>query len=122
MDIVYDKPLAKNAASILRDAGYIPLFDRLSGKQSFAHKIRGDRYPRFHVYVLEETESRLKLNLHLDNKEHGWGERRHDSKYDGEEVSAEAGRLMRWLAHHTGQAASGGKADKKNFWQKFFGN
>lgn len=102
MDIRYEQPLAKNSYAILREAGYIPLFDRQSGKQSFAFKIRGDRYPRFHVYVQEESDTTLVLHLHLDHKEHGWSETsRHDADYDGPEVKEEGGRLLRWLAHYT---------------------
>jgi hypothetical protein len=122
MDIAYDKPLAKNSAALLREAGYMPIFDRLSGKQSFVNKIRGDRYPRFHVYVLEETEGQLKLHLHLDHKEHGWGDRLHDSEYDGPDVKEEAGRLLRWMAHHTQHAVAKGDGEKKGFWANFFGN
>lgn len=104
MDIRYDKPLSKNSYAILREAGYIPLFDRQSGKQSFAFKIRGDRYPRFHVYVQEETDTVLALHVHMDSKAHGWSDSRHDADYDGPEVREEAGRLLRWLAHYTRRA------------------
>lgn len=120
MDIVYGKPLTKNSAALLREAGYMPIFDRRSGKQSFVNKIRGDRYPRFHIYILEETEQSIKLHLHLDHKEHGWGERLHDSVYEGTEVEEEGARLHRWLVHHTRQTPS--VNEKKGFWANFFGN
>jgi hypothetical protein len=101
MDIRYNKPLQKNSTVILRAAGYIPLFDRQSGKESYALKIRGDRYPRFHLYVKEESDSGVWWHVHLDQKEHGWSESRHDTEYDGEEVKKEGERLVRWLAHYT---------------------
>ncbi|MBI4122232.1 MAG: hypothetical protein HY461_02785 [Parcubacteria group bacterium] len=135
MDIIWQKPLSQNAGTMLRQAGYIPLFDRLSGKQSFAFQIGPGHYPRFHVYVEEETEARLKLHLHLDSKEHGWGERRHDSVYDSDEVRAEAARVKRWLEHFAGSGQKGGgqtrgqageapagSKEEGGFWAKFFGN
>lgn len=102
MDIVYRAPLTQTSYRIMRDAGYIPIHDRKSGKQSYVYKIRGDRYPRFHVYVREETENNLTLHVHLDHKAHGWSETsRHDADYDSADVAQEAERLKRWLAHHT---------------------
>ena len=101
MDIVHNKPLKKNSYTILRDAGYIPIYDRQSGKDSFVLKIHGDRYPRFHLYVEDESASGVKWHVHLDHKEHGWSERRHDTDYDSAEVAEEANRLRRWLQHHT---------------------
>jgi len=101
MDIIYKKPLKQNSPTILRKAGYIPIRDRKSGKESFVLKIRGDRYPRFHLYVEEEAEERTKWHLHLDNKEHGWGSKRHDADYDSPEVKSETERLIRWMKHFT---------------------
>lgn len=100
MDIHHPRALKKNSYSILRDAGYIPIHDRMSGKDSFVFKIRGDRYPRYHLYVEDETDAGVKWHLHIDHKEHGWNER-HDTDYDSAEVTEEAGRLRRWLAYYT---------------------
>lgn len=99
MDIVYKKPISQTSYQLLRHAGYIPITDRETGKQSYVLKIDDRRYPRFHVYVKEETDNRLQLHLHLDNKQHGWTHSRHDSEYDGEQVMAEATRLIRWIKH-----------------------
>lgn len=101
MDIVYTKPLTKNSYNILRTAGYVPIREHKSGKESYVFKISGDRYPRLHLYVDSEEDDKIKWHLHLDNKEHGWGDRRHDTEYDGEQVEEEAARLRRWLAHFT---------------------
>lgn len=112
MDIIYTKPLTKNSYNILRAAGYVPVRDRKTGKESYVFKFRGDRYPRFHLYVEEEAVDQIKWHLHLDHKEHGWGERRHDTEYEGEEVEAEGARLQRWLVHFT-QSDSSKKEEKK---------
>lgn len=104
MNIIYNKELMKTSYQILREAGYIPILDRKSGKQSYVFKIGGAHYPRYHVYVEEETDTLLKLHLHLDNREHGWGQKLHDTEYKGENVDAEAGRLERWLKHFTLEA------------------
>lgn len=101
MDINYAKPLSETSYNMLRKAGYIPIRDRETGKDSYVFKISGDRYPRFHLYVEAEGATRLKWHLHLDNKKHGWGEKRHDADYDGPDVVEENDRLLRWLAHYT---------------------
>jgi len=101
MDIHHPHPLSKNSYSVLREAGYIPIFDRQSGKESYVLKIRGDRYPRFHLYVQEETSAGVTWHVHMDQKEHGWSDSRHDTQYDTAEVKEEAERLRRWLTHFT---------------------
>ena len=100
MDILFQKPLQKTSYGILREAGYIPILDRASGKQSYVSKITQARYPRFHVYIEEEKDDLLKLHLHLDHKRHGWGERLHDTEYEGEQVDDESARIERWLNHY----------------------
>ncbi len=103
MDIAHQGFLRKNSYQILREAGYFPILDRRSGKQSYILRLTANRYPRFHVYVEGESDDELRLHLHLDYREHGWGQRLHDTEYDGEQVQAEAGRLKRWLQHFTAQ-------------------
>ncbi len=100
MDILFQKPLKKTSYAILREAGYIPIVDRVTGKQSYVLKISGGRYPRFHVYIEEEKDDLVKIHLHLDHKQHGWGERLHDTEYDGEDIDVESARIERWLEHN----------------------
>lgn len=128
MDIVIAKPLKKNSYTILREAGYIPIFDRASGKQSYIFRTKEGRYPRFHVYVQEESDARTKWHLHLDNREHGFGERLHDTEYEGAAVNDEGARLKRWLAHYVETSPSGPPAaktpapEKRSFLSKLFGS
>ena len=101
MDIVHNKELKQNSYTILRQAGYIPIRDRQSGKDSYVLKIHGAHYPRFHLYVEQEGKTQTKWHMHFDKKEHGWSERRHDTDYDSREVKDEAARLLRWLGHYS---------------------
>lgn len=126
MDILFQKPLQKTSYAILREAGYIPIVDRASGKQSYVLKIAGGRYPRFHVYIEEEKDDLLKIHLHLDHKQHGWGERLHDTEYDGEDIDIESGRIERWLEHAVVKDSENKEEDNKkesilDFIAKLFG-
>ena len=124
MDIAITKPLKKNSYAILREAGYIPIFDRASGKQSYIFRIRGDRYPRFHIYVTEESTAKVAWHLHLDHREHGWGEKLHDTEYNGNAVTEEGNRLRRWLAYFTdtSQPSEPTKPESKGLFSKWFGS
>lgn len=122
MDISYHKELTKNSYGFMREAGYIPIHDRRSGKQSYVYRMSGGRYPRFHVYVQEETDDSIKLHLHLDHREHGWGQRLHDTEYDSDLVRSEADRLKRWLVHFTKKEKSAeDKKENKGFFSRLFG-
>jgi len=122
MDIEWKKELTKNSYGILREAGYIPIQDRKSGKQSYVRKFTSAKYPRFHIYVKNEEDDYLKLHLHLDHKAHGWGERRHDTEYKGEKVSAETARLERWLVHFTDLGDNEeSEKDSGGFFSRLFG-
>ena len=122
MDIEWKKELTKNSYGILREAGYIPIQDRKSGKQSYVRKFTSAKYPRFHIYVENEKEDYLKLHLHLDHKAHGWGQRRHDTEYKGEKVSAETARLERWLVHFTDLGDNEeSEKDSGGFFSRLFG-
>jgi hypothetical protein len=126
MDIAYSYELTKTSYQVLREAGYIPITDRKTGKQSYVFKITGNRYPRYHVYVEDERDDFLKLHMHLDHREHGFGERLHDTEYKGEKVEAEGQRLQRWLAHFTVKEEEADSSDQqpkddRGFLSKLFG-
>ena len=60
---------------------------------SFARRITGRDYPRFHVYARTEG-STLIINLHLDQKKPTYnGSRAHSGEYEGELIEAEANRI-----------------------------
>lgn len=122
MDITYNKELTKNSYGLLREAGYLPIHDHKTGKQSYIRRITGDRYPRFHIYVKEETENSIIIHLHLDNREHGFGDSLHNTNYDSENVKAEGERLKRWLLHFTKkESKQPPKKQDKGLLSKLFG-
>jgi|GEM_PF-933623 len=56
----------KNLYPVLRKLGYVPIFDNLTQKKSYAKKINPPaRYPRLHLYLKLEKED-LIISLHLD--------------------------------------------------------
>ena len=68
----------------------------------------------------EERDDFVKLHLHLDHREHGWGQRLHDTEYDSDIVKTEASRLQRWMVHFTKQDKSGEEQEEKGFLSKLF--
>ena len=77
----------------MRHVGYGMLQDRRTGKTSFAKRIHGDLYPRFHMYVEDEGEF-WSFNLHLDQKAPVYaGVTAHAGDYDGPAVEKEMARL-----------------------------
>jgi len=60
---------------------------------NFMRRLSGYDYPRFHIYVHEETDA-LVINLHLDQKKPSYGSAAaHSGEYEGETVAAEAQRI-----------------------------
>ena len=93
MKIIIERP--KNSAeNLMRSAGYTFLrHDYDKGDMSFAKRIYGADYPRFHAYVKEEQGTVL-VNLHLDQKKASYeGSHAHSGEYDGEVVEQEGARL-----------------------------
>ncbi|MFW5888593.1 MAG: hypothetical protein ACOCVY_02650 [Patescibacteria group bacterium] len=83
--------------NFLRSAGYGFLIDsRDNGKESFARRLGGGRYPRFHMYIQETAESYI-LDLHIDQQANSIGEKRHKSEYEGERVLEELKRLKQLI-------------------------
>ncbi len=100
--LAYNEQLGGNPEQWLRRAGYGLIEDRRSGQISFARRLYHDHYPRFHIYLNEETlkngKQAIAINLHLDQKKPGYeGQARHNAEYDGETVENEAKRLAQFL-------------------------
>ena len=97
--IVRKKQLSEAPEIWLRRAGYAFIPEREDGERSWARRLSRDFYPRFHVYFIEQTDSKgevfVTFNLHLDQKRPGYeGQSRHNAEYDGEVVENEAKRLQ----------------------------
>lgn len=90
---VHKNNLSKNVKIFLRSAGYTHIFDRKTGKESFAIRLSRDHYPRLHMYVLEASDT-YTFNLHLDQKKPSYsGQRAHSAEYDSPSVAQEINRL-----------------------------
>ncbi len=82
------------ARYFLKKAGYREIFDRRSGKTSYAKPLAGKDYPRFHIYMEDAGEKTL-FNLHLDIKKPSYaGVAAHSGEYDSKPVKTEAERIM----------------------------
>ncbi len=81
---------------VQRSCGYARIVDHASGQESFARRLSGDFYPRFHLYLEEKNEGGERIivfSLHLDQKKSSQSATRHSAEYDGELVEFEVTRL-----------------------------
>ncbi len=76
---------------LLRRAGYAVLNDRQGGSTSFVRRLSGGYYPRFHIYMKEDSF----FDIHLDQKQVSYkGHTKHSGEYDGKLVKEEAERIL----------------------------
>ena len=74
---------------MLRRAGYFYIFDKKSRQRSFIKKLTSQRYPRFHLYVTENSKEII-FDLHLDQSASRLkGQTAHRADYESEEVKTE---------------------------------
>jgi len=70
-----------NAASVLRQAGYVFQHGENKGEMSFVRSLARAGYPRFHVYAKMAGNDFI-LNIHLDQKKETYGKNlRHHGEY-----------------------------------------
>ena len=95
MKLILDKNILDQAPEqLLRQVGYAYLMDRRTGQESFVRRLNRGFYPRFHLY-LEEQSGQVIFNLHLDQKQASYeGAHAHNAEYDGEPVEAEMARKV----------------------------
>ena len=94
MKFKIENRLKQNVYTILRQAGYMPIKDRLSGKESFVRKLTQNRYPRFHLYV-SATSSQIIFDLHLDQTVSRYeNQTAHNADYESLEVQQELVRIF----------------------------
>lgn len=111
MEITLKKPLPDSPRNILLRAGYNEHHDRRAEQTSFALRLSGGSYPRFHCYF-KESETGITFSLHIDQKESSAFEgsgHRHAGEYDGKLVEEELGRIRRWA----GAPAAGGSGSNR---------
>lgn len=93
MEIKITKEKATDPEKFIQRCGYGRIFDRRSGENSYARRLRGDFYPRFHVYIKDGGSSWI-FNLHLDQKRPSYeGSHAHSGEYDGSVVEKEVQRI-----------------------------
>jgi hypothetical protein len=79
--------------SLMRRAGYALERARDTGEISFARRLSGIPFPRFHAYT-EESNRGLVIKLHLDQKAPTYqGSSAHAGEYDGETLKHEIERI-----------------------------
>lgn len=77
---------------LIKRCGYAEIRDR-EGRTSFVRRLRGYRYPRFHVYI----EGNF-FNLHLDQKAPVYkGVAAHSGEYEGKILEEEAEKIMKYI-------------------------
>lgn len=97
MQIRIPKISAPDAIQFIRRAGYGQVFDRRMNQISYAKRLHGDLYPRFHVYINEQGSDWV-FNLHLDQRATRYeGVTAHSGEYDGTVVENEAVRIKNYL-------------------------
>jgi hypothetical protein len=98
MKLILDKDQLNMAPEqFLRKAGYGYIRDRNSGQDSFVRRLGSGFYPRLHMYV-EENDSRIVFNLHLDQKQPSYkGSHAHNAEYDSDVVVDEVNRLKQLI-------------------------
>ncbi|MDZ7799048.1 MAG: hypothetical protein U5L76_05755 [Patescibacteria group bacterium] len=82
-----------NTPTLLKKCGY-HYTGMFRGEPGFARRAGRSRYPQFHIYVNEESQDKLVLNLHLDAKKASYaGSKMHAGEYDTEVVKQEIQRI-----------------------------
>lgn len=120
MNFVIRQKLADNPRNLLRDCGYQEIHDRKTGKNSFVRRLRGDFYPRFHVYIAKAQPELLEISMHLDMKRPVYeGFTAHSGEYDGELVENEAARMKEIIINAKPPVTE--EPEKKSFLGKLFG-
>ena len=91
-----------NIINLMRGIGYhFQGTSKEKDELAFAHSISSNPYPRFHIYLKENKETReIFINLHLDQKKPIYkGTPAHSGEYEGEVVEKEAERIKDLLSN-----------------------
>ena len=106
-----------NPDLVMRRSGYGFLRDRQHGTESYVRRLGSGFYPRFHVYVQNNS-----INLHLDQKQASYGgTSAHSGEYDGEVVEREGERIKVVMSGLDTSENPPKAEEKKGFWQSILG-
>lgn len=93
MDFKFPYRNSLNPRDLIRRAGYGEWHDEEFNTISYTRKLDRGHYPRFHVYLKEESNY-FEVSLHLDQKQPSYGtSHAHSADYDGPQVTSEAQRI-----------------------------
>ena len=94
---IKENQIKKNIQQFMRSIGYIYIEDRRTGKDSFVRSLAQENYPRFHVYLKNDSDYII-FDLHLDQKQASYaGAHMHNAEYGGEVVAREIHRIKEAL-------------------------
>lgn len=86
----------ENILSATRKLGYVSR-GVLGEEFSFVRPLKGNNYPRFHLYIKQKKDN-IFFNLHLDQKKPSYnGSSAHSGEYEGELVEKEKERIIKVL-------------------------
>ncbi|MFA6321872.1 MAG: hypothetical protein WCX71_00140 [Candidatus Buchananbacteria bacterium] len=124
MKIILPFEFHQNLSLFMRRSGYHEFNDYNTGKTSYIKRLGEVFYPRYHVYIEQDRDNRVSINLHLDQKKPSYaGAHAHSAEYDGPVVEREAQRLEGLIKNQMDNQlqVNNTEEDKKGFWQKLFG-
>jgi len=90
----------ENVINLMRRVGYhFQRKDAEKGELVFVRPLQGVPYPRFHIYLRENKETKeIIINLHLDQKMPRYkGVSAHSGEYEGKVIEEEAERIKNSL-------------------------
>ncbi len=95
MKFTLPSDIKENIIDLMRKAGYISLGrGKDPSELSFVRSLRGQRYPRFHLFVRSDKGRNIVLNLHLDQKAPIYkGTIAHSGDYESPILEEEAERI-----------------------------
>jgi hypothetical protein len=123
---VHKDKLPISGHEVMQRFGYAHIVSHHTGKDSYAKRVYGDHYPRYHCYIKEQN-GQVIFSLHVDQKQTSYaGSRAHNGEYDGPLVENEINNLKNHivsLVHQERARTEEVKVkveEKKIPWWKFF--
>lgn len=98
MQFIVKNTKKDNVYNLMRDINYhfVSKAGR-NGEMNFVHPIRGNTFPRFHIFAKIDGEKFI-FNLHLDQRAPVYGGvAAHEGEYSGELIEKEAERIKKAL-------------------------